>query len=73
MKTLVYVYADIYAANNFAELLIKNSYTDSTTYVAEVNSTLGVFFINIVRKEFSRFYGTEADCLTTEEFTDLFL
>lgn len=73
MANYVYVFVEISAANNFAELLIKNGYSASSMYATKFEPTLNVFAVYTGRKEFYRFYNTEAECLTVEEFIDLFL
>ncbi len=73
MFDYVYVYTDFSAENSFAKLLIENGYTDSTTYVRGEMFNLGIFCISTKRKEFARFSSTAADCITTEDFIDLFL
>lgn len=72
MFDYVYVYTEFSAANDFAKLLIENGYTDSTTYARDVR-ILCVFYIHVKRKDFARFTSTAADCITTEDFIDLFL
>lgn len=42
-------------------------------YATKLEPTLNVFAVYTGRKEFYRFYNTEAECLTVEEFIDLFL
>ena len=73
MANYVYVFVEISAANSFAELLIKNGYSASSMYATKLEPTLNVFAVYTGRKEFYRFYNTEAECLTVEEFIDLFL
>lgn len=73
MADFVYVHTDISAADNFAELLIKNGYDTFSVRATNVAHSLNVFAIYTKSKTFYRFYATEEDCLTIEEFTDLFL
>lgn len=73
MANCVHVRADISAADNFAELLIKNGYGTSSTYATKVAHSLNVFNIYTEDKMFYRFYDTKEDCLTVEDFIDLFL
>ena len=73
MANHVYVFEEISAANNFAELLIKNGYSASSMYTTKLEPTLNIFAVYTGRKEFYRFYNTEAECITVADFIDLFL
>ena len=73
MANDVYLIVDISAANNFAELLIKNGYSASSMYTTKLEPTLNIFAVYTGRKEFYRFYNTEAECITVADFIDLFL
>ena len=73
MANYVYVFVEISAANNFAELLIKNGCGTSSMYATKLEPTLNVFAVYTGRKEFYRFYNTEAECITVADFIDLFL
>lgn len=73
MANYVYVFVEISAANNFAELLIKNGCGTSSECATKLEPTLNVFVVYTGRKEFYRFYNTEAECITVADFIDLFL
>jgi len=73
MVNYVCVIVEVAAANNFAELLIKNGYGTSSECATKLEPTLNVFVVYTGRKKFYRFYNTEEECLTVDDFTDLFL
>lgn len=74
MTEFVYVYTGISAAEHFARLLTENCYADITVPPSKFGATtLKVFQINTRTRTFIRLHYAAEECLTTEDFIDLFL